>query len=316
MIIRNLENRLVNRLTGTVIHMDDENIHIRIDEDDKMDHNLDGCVYNINKMEFAIHDENDKVVGNRWQFPPKLGYAVIVDKAQGRTLEFLVIDCYNFRHCGQLGVAIRRAIAKYGLEIMNFNLFAATLKHPQCAIDFYKKTGKPLKSDRSCYRLNVHDANLVNFHQIAFNVPPQPNLQGAASNISEDMEGNDYSNNFPYDLDDFILGELLEPITPIQQLRNNILLKSTKLPSFRNFLSEQYHYLYGIVELYCIPPKGTKCNWCVIVAQLDNYLKSTNYKDQCKRALQVVEMDSDHKRVCTALCFSIYIGKDQPRYVT
>ena len=256
-------------------------------------------------MEFVICNENDKVVGNRWQFPLKLGYAVTVDKAQGRTLEFLVIDCYNFWHCGQLGVAIGRAIAKYGLEIMNFNLFAATLKHPQCVIDFYKKTGKPLKADRSCCRLNVHDANVVNFHQIAFNVPPQPNLQGAASNISEDMEGNDYSNNFPYDLDDFISGELLEPITPIQQVQNNILLTSAKLSSFRNFLSEQHHYLYGIVELYHIPPKGTKCNLCVMVGHLDNYLKSTNCKDQCKRAMQVVEMVSDHKRVCTALCFSI-----------
>ena len=43
-MIRNLDNRLVNGLTGTVIHMDDENICIRIDEDDKMDHNLGGCL--------------------------------------------------------------------------------------------------------------------------------------------------------------------------------------------------------------------------------------------------------------------------------
>ena len=42
-----------------------------------------------------------------------------------------------------------------------------------------------------------------------------------------------------------------------------------------------------------------------MVAHLDNYLKSTNYKDQCKWALGVVKMDSDHKRVCTSLCFSI-----------
>ena len=101
------------------------------------------------------------------------------------------------------------------------------------------------------------------------------------------------------------MGELLQTITPVQEVRNNILLNSAKLASFRNFLSEQYHYLYGLVELYRIPPKGTKCNWCVMVAHLDNYLKSTNYKDQCKWALGVVEMDSDHKRVCTSLCFSI-----------
>ena len=114
----------------------------------------------------------------------QLGNAITVDKAQGKTLEFLVIDCYNFFCCGQLGVAIGRAIARYGLEIMNFNLFAATLKHPQCIIDFYRKTGKPLKTDRSCCRLNVHDANLVNFHQITLNVPPQANLQGDPNTIN------------------------------------------------------------------------------------------------------------------------------------
>ena len=211
------------------------------------------AVCNIKKMEFVLHDENN-VVGKRWQFPLKLGYAVTVDKAQGGTLEFLVIDCYNFWDCGQLGVAIGRAIAKYGLEIMNFNIFVATLKQPQCIIDFYKKTGKPLKPDRSCCRLNIHDTNLANFHQIAFNVPPQANLQGVPSTISEDNQGHDTSNNFPYDFENFI-SELLEPITPIQQLQNKILLASAKLHSFRKFLTEQYHCLYGLVELYHIPIK-------------------------------------------------------------
>ena len=223
MIIRNFDNRLVNGLTGTVKDMDDENISIKIDDDDKMDHNLGGCIFNIKKMEFVIRDEIDHVVGNRLQFPLKLGYAITVDKAQGRTLEHLVIDCYNFWCCVQLGVAIGRAIAKYGLQIMNFNLFAATLKHPKCVQDFYKRTGKPLKADRSCCTLNVHDANLVNFHQIVFNVPPQANVQGPATGIFEEMESNNLTNNFPYDFDDFILGELLEPITPVQEVRNNIL---------------------------------------------------------------------------------------------
>ena len=68
MIIGNLDNGLVNGLTGTVKHMDDENINIRIDEDDKMDHNLGGCIFNIKKMEFVIHDENDQVVGKDGNF--------------------------------------------------------------------------------------------------------------------------------------------------------------------------------------------------------------------------------------------------------
>ena len=78
-VIQNLDNGLVNGLTGTVIHMN-ENIHVKIDEDDKMDHNLGGCVFNLKRMEFILHDENNQKVGNRWQFPLKLGYAMTVDK--------------------------------------------------------------------------------------------------------------------------------------------------------------------------------------------------------------------------------------------
>ena len=159
MVIRNLDNGLVNRLTGTVIYMDDENICVKIDQDDKMDHNLGGCVFNLKRMEFILRDENNKKVGNRWQFPLKLGYAITVDKARGHTLEYLVIDCYNFWKCGPLGVAIGRAIAKYGLQILNFNIFSATLKYPKKVEDFTSKLGKPLKGDRSCCQQNMHNRN-------------------------------------------------------------------------------------------------------------------------------------------------------------
>ena len=50
MVIQNLDNGLVNALTGTVIHMDDKNIRVKIDKDDKMDHNLGGCVFNLKRM--------------------------------------------------------------------------------------------------------------------------------------------------------------------------------------------------------------------------------------------------------------------------
>ena len=47
MVIQNLDHGLVNGLTGTVIYMDDENIHVKIDQDDKMVHNLTGCVFSL-----------------------------------------------------------------------------------------------------------------------------------------------------------------------------------------------------------------------------------------------------------------------------
>ena len=178
MVICNLNNGLVNGLTGTVIHMDDENICVRIDEDDKMDHSLGGCVFNLKRIEFILHDENNQKVGNRWQFPLKLGYAITVDKAQGCTLEYLVIDCSNFWRCGQLGVTIGRAIAKYGLQILYFNIYSTTFKHPKKVQDFHAQLGKPLKADRSCCEVTMHVRNLVHFHNVRFNVPPQQNVKG------------------------------------------------------------------------------------------------------------------------------------------
>ena len=73
------------------------------------------------------------------------------------------------------------------------------------------------------------------------------------------------------------------------------------------FLTEQYNYLQGLVSQYCIPPQGTKCNWCAMVSHLYTYLKSTGYKDQCPKVLQLRELTSTQNRVCTCLCFSIFM---------
>ena len=72
----------------------------------------------------------------------KLGYATTVDKAQGRTITSLVVDCYNFWKPGQIGVAVGRCTNKDGLQIANYNVIASELKHPQVVQDFYQKKVK------------------------------------------------------------------------------------------------------------------------------------------------------------------------------
>ena len=42
-----------------------------------------------------------------------------------------------------------------------------------------------------------------------------------------------------------------------------------------------------------------------MVLHLDTYLKSTRYKDQCQKALQLQELTSIYNRVCTCVCFSL-----------
>ena len=68
----------------------------------------------------------------------KCGYTTTVDKAQGRTIEELVVDYYNFWKAAQMAVAIGRAKCTAGLEIQNYNDIAARLKHPQTVHDYYK----------------------------------------------------------------------------------------------------------------------------------------------------------------------------------
>ena len=109
----------------------------------------------LKKYAFHIYDEHNNLVGSRIQLPIKLGYSITVDKAQGRTLDAVVIDCYNFWHCGQLGVAIGRATQKETLQVQNFNTFAATLQHPKCVKDFYMERGEPMKMDLSCCRNEI-----------------------------------------------------------------------------------------------------------------------------------------------------------------
>ena len=137
----------------------------------------------------------------------------------------------------------------------------------------------------------MHDRNLVHFHNITFNVPPQQCLQqnfsGEDTNLSNSsVESICSTTELPFDLEDFIPDELLDILTPIQESCNNILLAASCLTSFQMFVNEQNNSLKGFVSLYHIPHQGTKCNWCAMVSHLDTYLNSTGYKDQCTKALQ------------------------------
>jgi len=49
--------------------------------------------------------------------PLSLAYALTVHKAQGLTLESVIVDCRNIRQPGQLGVAVGRAKTREGLQL-------------------------------------------------------------------------------------------------------------------------------------------------------------------------------------------------------
>ena len=61
----------------------------------------------------------------------------------------------------------------------------------------------------------------------------------------------------------------------------------------------------GLILSYRIHPKGSKCNWCLLVIQLDTYLKSKEFERLCKKAFSVAELQSIQKCISSQLVFSL-----------
>ena len=71
------------------------------------------------------------VLGKRVQFPLRLAFALTVHRAQGLTLNQVVVHCDKMTTPGQLGVALGRARNTSGLQVLSFRvnlIFNNTLK--------------------------------------------------------------------------------------------------------------------------------------------------------------------------------------------
>ena len=56
---------------------------------------MGGQVFKIHRYTFTVREADGTIATSRYQFPVRLGYATTVDKAQGRTIVSLVVDCYS-----------------------------------------------------------------------------------------------------------------------------------------------------------------------------------------------------------------------------
>ncbi|KAJ8040524.1 ATP-dependent DNA helicase pfh1 [Holothuria leucospilota] len=112
-VLANLSQTLVNGLQGTVQEMYDDYVTVKFD---KLDANVD-----IHPYMFSVYKSDSKRnVAYRKQLPLSLAFALTVHKAQGMTVDRLVIDCRNMVFPGQIGVAIGRAVSKKGTQVINF----------------------------------------------------------------------------------------------------------------------------------------------------------------------------------------------------
>ena len=136
-----------------------------------------------------------------------MGYATTVDKAQGCTIIKLIVNTFNFWRAAQIAVAIGRAISKLGLQVLNYNKFAAHLKHPAIVHNFYESPSIGMSAKMTCCKFRAHQipAHDVRAFALQIAAPGNVNLmQGTHNNvIQSDMNErsiDDLEIDFPYNV--------------------------------------------------------------------------------------------------------------------
>ena len=144
MLLVNLSDYLVNGLKGSVKNIEDDGPTVYFPQANK--------TLKLKSHTFSVFSKQKmKDVGFRRQIPLNLAFGLTVHKAQGMTMDRVVVDCRHMHTPGQIGVAIGRAKCKKGLRVLNFT--PSLLKvHPKCITDFYSAQSPPPMPDFSCCR--------------------------------------------------------------------------------------------------------------------------------------------------------------------
>ena len=162
-VIRNLDNGLVNGLPCKLVGLSDDEIEIKVEDDKHLHHKLGGKTFKVERCKFLVRADDGKVVASRYQFPVRLGYCITVDKSQGRTLDKVVVDGSNIWKAGQLGVAVGRAVSTDGLQIINFDKSSAYIKHPDVVYEAYNRRMETVKQSRLCCKKNINPFDVQTF---------------------------------------------------------------------------------------------------------------------------------------------------------
>ncbi|XP_060597768.1 uncharacterized protein LOC132751598 [Ruditapes philippinarum] len=142
MLLRNLSDRMVNGLHGTVLDIKEGEVVVRFQSLD--------MVTTLTRMNFAVYDpatKRNEAVRN--QIPLKLCYAMTVHKAQGMTLNRVEVDCRQIFQPGQLAVAMSRVKSPDHLRVVNFSK-SAVISQPTTVLDLFHKQWTPPEPDFSC----------------------------------------------------------------------------------------------------------------------------------------------------------------------
>ena len=212
----------------------------------------------------------------------------------------------------QIAVAIGRAISKAGLQILNYNKFAAHLQHPVIVQEFYDTPSIPMTAKMTCCQIRIKQIAADDVHTYALQVagPANVNLLQLHRHNNTASEFNNINVeelqvNFPYDVNKFLESLMYDGITEIQCRCNRIIKELASSTTFVNFLRDSYQLLSGLFHKFRIPPKKLKCNWCLLTSKLYTYLQSTAYLSKCKAAFNTATLTSDFNSICMRIHFDL-----------
>ena len=143
---------------------------------DKLSVCLNDHVHRFDRVNFVYAGKS----GARYQYPFRLAFALTVHRAQGLTLNSLVVHASRMTWPGQLGVAIGRAKCINGLQVIGFGEGLKIKSQPEEVVKFYDQSGT-----FDCICLNEEDP------------PTQSTLSAVSSQATAAEEFDDYEDVTP-----------------------------------------------------------------------------------------------------------------------
>ena len=143
-LLRNLGGRLVNGLSGIVEHLESDTITVCFPQIHQ--------TYKISRCLFSVYNPRTRTnIAEREQFPLALGFALTMHKAQGMTLEAVVVHCKGIFQAGQMSVGIGRGRSSKGLRLEGYRAGLCT-QHRSYVTEYYRMPSKNLSPNLECCR--------------------------------------------------------------------------------------------------------------------------------------------------------------------
>ena len=174
-------------------------------------------------------------------------------------------------------------MSKLGLQVLNYNKFAAHLKHPAVVYNFYDSPSIGMSAKMTCCKFRANQIPAPDMCAFALQIAAPGNvnlLQGTQTDMNESSM-DDLEIDFPYNVKVLIESLIYDGITKIQCRRNRIMKENVESHAFVNFLRQSYQFIYALFHKCHIPPKKLKCNWRLLTSKMHSYFLSSTYVERC-----------------------------------